>query len=898
LLEEPAAHSTTSSLTRDSRASTSDGICGLATSDSVEDFEGLEEDSNFSGPRYIARRPVDHGLLMADIEEDENEEGDGGDSDEEGEDCALFDDAACEALLENDFPSDESNAVLDTPKKNEVLMLKDGMHSQLKVPGAPLSWKPKACATAKGEPEFGDVDNPGKWSEFTFRAEFDTKGKYKRHSIPTGAMPVPLKDGKRKIGEWEFFYDKWKSTSDTPGRTHATDENPFPDERKGCLDAVQLEKLGLTKKRMKACDALFFWQLLLPIGDPKKSGVLGDGRKPFYHDVVKWTNLYAATEFGMDGTYGHKFHPVTLKDIVNWEGIVTRDGVRGGGGALHRRWDVTDSDYDDLIFKTMSFTRFLQIKRSYKLCNNFASVKRSEPNFDPAWKYDRIYKVLIYNVNGITERAGLDLCGDETSWGFGGFGEQGTGLVGNVKGKPGVSKGGQTVLITDCDRLRPRAYVHRHKMHEKPIGWNKQGPNEVRMIMEKINQMVVGEGTANVRKIFTEKPHSTWDNHFSGDHVMDWLGMQGLGATMTCRRDRICSGVAEKYLCKKKTDTKERSRAARFNQRITMVKTVKAGRDHPKFERVHVTFQSTSSCNLSTVNALQTNRLFVAQRERGRGEYKRWWGIEMNQARELYLKTYGVIDTLDKYVSSANFGYRSWKYWHAPMNHAKAMVAAVAYDMYKECAEGNLDSDWKLAPKEVASYHKFRDILSKQLLQWDPAYQMYPGDSGMRRVTQMKKSRRRTELFRQVDLLENYEDSISLDDFKKGKDGENSRLCGDLCAFRKHCTSVIKQGSGGRGNHALKCQSCGQNCYTLCGLCQDADGRHPPVCFNPLRGKGKGKQCFLDYHNDLFFGLAHKDSGKVLRRNEKDWLSPTSAKRVKHAQYMYKVLEAHANSPE
>ena len=41
------------------------------------------------------------------------------------------------------------------------------------------------------------------------------------------------------------------------------------------------------------------------------------------------------------------------------------------------------------------------------------------------------------------------------------------------------------------------------------------------------------------KKIFRENPHSTWDNYFSGDHIMDELGGIVFGATMTCRRYRL-----------------------------------------------------------------------------------------------------------------------------------------------------------------------------------------------------------------------------------------------------------------------------------------------------------------------------------------------------------------------
>jgi hypothetical protein len=43
---------------------------------------------------------------------------------------------------------------------------------------------------------------------------------------------------------------------------------------------------------MKECDALFFYQLLFPIGDPIRSGVQGDRRMPFYTDVTGFTNIY------------------------------------------------------------------------------------------------------------------------------------------------------------------------------------------------------------------------------------------------------------------------------------------------------------------------------------------------------------------------------------------------------------------------------------------------------------------------------------------------------------------------------------------------------------------------------------------------------------------------------
>ena len=76
-----------------------------------------------------------------------------------------------------------------------------------------------------------------------------------------------------------------------------------------------------------------------------------------------------------------------------------------------------------------------------------------------------MYRTLVHNVNFISLYSESDQCGDETTWGHGGYGEAGSGLVGSIMGKPGVSKGGQRVIISDVNRMWPRAYMHWHKLH-------------------------------------------------------------------------------------------------------------------------------------------------------------------------------------------------------------------------------------------------------------------------------------------------------------------------------------------------------------------------------------------------------------------------------------------------
>jgi hypothetical protein len=79
------------------------------------------------------------------------------------------------------------------------------------------------------------------------------------------------------VDGWEFRYQKWNQQASSAGsRNGATSTNPFPDSRKDRLDYELLKRMKLTKKRIVEGDALFFLQLLLPIGNPKKSGIEND----------------------------------------------------------------------------------------------------------------------------------------------------------------------------------------------------------------------------------------------------------------------------------------------------------------------------------------------------------------------------------------------------------------------------------------------------------------------------------------------------------------------------------------------------------------------------------------------------------------------------------------------
>ena len=105
--------------------------------------------------------------------------------------------------------------------------------------------------------------------------------------------------------------------------------------------------------------------------------------------------------------------------------------------------------------------------------------------------------------------------------------------------------------------------------------------------------------------------------------------------------------VDKKWLHAEPTGTGDRPRAARMLCPIVFVKEVEACGDDQAYRRVHVSFQSTGPTNISTVNALDAVMFMKHAKERGRGAQKRVWEIEMNEARLLYLRTYGKIDTAD-----------------------------------------------------------------------------------------------------------------------------------------------------------------------------------------------------------------------------------------------------------
>lgn len=163
------------------------------------------------------------------------------------------------------------------------------------------------------------------------------------------------------------------------------------------------------------------------------------------------------------------------------------------------------------------------------------------------------------------------------------------------------------------------------------------------------------------------------------------------------------------------------------------------------YTRAHVSFQLTSSTDISTVNALNQNSLFSVEKTCRTGKHQRKWVIEMNDACQLYLKTYGRVDTMDSLVKNCKVYYHSWKHWHAAKNHGLFIGVVAAYNMYKEvmqeaCGEWEIDSD--MAKRKFLNFQEFRERLSDQGLWCDPKKRVYPGDAHMRVSTKQTKQER------------------------------------------------------------------------------------------------------------------------------------------------------------
>jgi hypothetical protein len=128
----------------------------------------------------------------------------------------------------------------------------------------------------------------------------------------------------------------------------------------------------------------------------------------------------------------------------------------------------------------------------------------------------------------------------------------------------------------------------------------------------------------------------------------------------------------------------------------------------------------------------------VREQNKGKRNQKRTCGVEMNEARETYLKMCSANDKIDQMLLGWDVKYKSWRWWHAPMKHAKAIAMSMAYSLYPQRAEGSVDSDWKVVP---VSGPRFRQKISLQMVQYRSSNFQYPGDAKMQKATQINRKK-------------------------------------------------------------------------------------------------------------------------------------------------------------
>jgi hypothetical protein len=226
-------------------------------------------------------------------------------------------------------------------------------------------------------------------------------------------------------------------------------------------------------------------------------------------------------------------------------------------------------------------------------------------------------------------------------------------------------------LLLDSKRHYIYASTPCHKFFEVVQPFTATGPTEAKRLVDMIIPFVVGstkDPTDKRKQIFSECVHIAMDNPFSGDDVLCYLGEGGWKGTMTCRRNRLPKSVPRKYFdFIKAAPVNARPKVAQFEQPIIAVKHVK----HQDSDRVtdkkdyilcHVSFQSTGGTKISMVYALSLVDLYVPDCSNGRGQQKRTWGSEMNEAQETYPKNYSSIDKIDQMLLGWDLSYRSWRW--------------------------------------------------------------------------------------------------------------------------------------------------------------------------------------------------------------------------------------------
>ena len=230
------------------------------------------------------------------------------------------------------------------------------------------------------------------------------------------------------------------------------------------------------------------------------------------------------------------------------------------------------------------------------------------------------------------------------------------------------------------------------------------------------------------------------------------------------------------------------------------------------------------------------------------------------------------------------------------MIHGKGAGITVAFDIYKELAEGRVKKAWKI--DKLVDFYRFREKLSRQSLTYCPRNRCYPGDDKFRVSTQQKLSKRQLPSAglstprsptpgtprSAASVASSSTSGITPEDVKQ----EQQRLCGDLTQLTEHYESLQHLPN----KNKKVCSLCGILCQHICGKCGKAM-HHPGTTNEKVK-----HPCFIQWHNTMFFGLA-KDDFRFVGSKKKDYDQPSAEKVVIHSVAMKRMkaeaISAHGN---
>jgi len=849
----------------------------MDASSSAASWESLPHGAEFEDVGSDSDGEVDHDIIIADLVHRRSER------DAEVELSAMDPDA------DDDVPDDEN--VLAT---GDTEVTEDTEYPEFYKPGT-----------------YDAEKNPACWPDMFKKAD----GTYQQ---PSGARYVAGSGDKRefdaggKAGQTAIHYSKTVETG-LEGRKGATHEDPCPSSRSSKLNIETLKDQGKGRLGFKPSkhlqSPLWFLFLLMPVCDIDLGG--GKSLMGFFRSVRKWTAVYASElDWGGDWSrqYDHKRRQLT--GIVRWFGVCLMDAILGSNGDIQSRFDKHSLRYSPHIANafTGGYREWQQTKSAIKLNDNHrdsnpAADPTNAERYNPAFKFHRIYACNQHNTVNLLQRAPLDLTADESTWSFHGWGEPGSNLVRNLRGKK-TGRGGQVVLVMESTKGRHRliAFLHRHKKHHRLH--TAGGPNESMHIIEMLKRMTKGQredkdANGEERKryachdglafpeLYDENHmwHLTCDNYFFAVEVAKAIqAIPGAGWLSTVPRLRVLWKEHQVHRAKKAVSVK--NKIARFCNAIVCIVWGTA---------IFVSMQSTGTTNFCCIRSGTFDGIFknfTKLKTRGRNKAYKWL-IESNTFRQLYLATYNAIDVVDRYVVHG-LGMKLFgrKYWHSALLHGFGIAVTCAFSLYEEVydrttpAEAGFADEGEMKKKKM-TFTQFREKLAVQMLAYDSSECLYPGEETLEEHKQTPRARRVGRAAVAGDESDGGAGSVDGDgaaidvegDGGGGEeeeseseedDGDEKKLKRFLCYNLSDY--VQKHGVNKLVKTKRVCAVCGCMTNHMCKAC------NAPLCVMSLDKRVAQKDCHARYHDPDFVGLAYCDS-----KNKRKYEGPSDYKVDMHA---------------